>query len=520
MADGCGGAAHAISGEGCGGHRCWERAGTDECGNAHAHVVVPAHGITVAHRDDDRVRLRRSWGVRAGGLALMLLVAHAGGWGGRDAGTATLEQAARSGLMAKALEHAFVARIESRLEDAQRTKRTHRAASVIHSSVTAQAQTEQRGTRRAAEAHAKLALQTLAGSAARGRSGDDNGDADPDDPSPGFEPPVGRAPLDSKDVTGVDPGMRGEDTPFIKAADTVLQALGEITGDREVRVPSHPVKETATLRWLPFGRDEVIAQPPAKKEGAHFVADRDETYREFPDDVEPDSEAAAFRGTDVQVPQPSAGAKLEPPELDKEAAEEAAGGSVAGGHWGAAFGLHDFMDDQYDVQVSQTAKPRSHRAHTDFDIQGLLPDVAVPGSEYLPGLGEDSRPYGVVDDNLKVPPPAKASAPKLGDAGTAPETWGDVDVKEGVVPRSASAPNLDKDVALAGRDARALDLPAVATDLGNIAYDVTHGDESGGGAFGDTSVTPSGADAAAAQIDGHAPLLAAMGPPKPLGDTS
>ena len=144
----------------------------------------------------------------------------------------------------------------------------------------------------------------------------------------------------------------------------------------------------------------------------------------------------------------------------------------------------------------------------------------MPGSEYLPGLGEDSRPYGVVDDNLKVPPPTKASAPKLGDAGTAPETWGDVDVKEGVVPRSASAPNLDKDVALAGRDARALDLPAVATDLGNIAYDVTHGDESGGGAFGDTSVTPSEADAAAAQIDGHAPLLAAMGPPTPLGDTS
>ena len=158
MADGCGGAAHAISGEGCGGHRCWERAGTDECGNAHAHVVVPAHGITVAHRDDDRVRLRRSWGVWAGGLALMLLVAHAGGWGGRDAGTATLEQAARSGRMAKALEHAFVARIESRLEDGQRAKRTHRAAGVIHSSVTAQSQTEQRGARRAAEAHAKLAL--------------------------------------------------------------------------------------------------------------------------------------------------------------------------------------------------------------------------------------------------------------------------------------------------------------------------------------------------------------------------
>ncbi|MGB1593827.1 MAG: hypothetical protein ACPIOQ_13830, partial [Promethearchaeia archaeon] len=79
MAGGCGGAAHAILGEGCGGHRCWERTDTDECGNAHAHVVVPAHGITVAHLDDDRIRLRRSWprswGVRAGGLALMLLVA-------------------------------------------------------------------------------------------------------------------------------------------------------------------------------------------------------------------------------------------------------------------------------------------------------------------------------------------------------------------------------------------------------------------------------------------------------------
>ena len=33
-------------------------------------------------------------------------------------------------------------------------------------------------------------------------------------------------------------------------------------GDEEVQVPRAAIKEQATLRWLPFGRDELIPQAP------------------------------------------------------------------------------------------------------------------------------------------------------------------------------------------------------------------------------------------------------------------
>ena len=143
-----------------------------------------------------------------------------------------------------------------------------------------------------------------------------------------------------------------------------------LLGDQEVAVPSKPVKEEATLRWLPFGRDELVVQPPTAKVAAHLNPEADETYSAFPDRAEPDTEAAAFHVKDVEVPQPPSSARLEPPDGFLY------NGTGAGGHWDTAFALEDFMDDEYVAQMPVAASPRKHRAHTDFDFQGLLPDVA------------------------------------------------------------------------------------------------------------------------------------------------
>jgi hypothetical protein len=291
----------------------------------------------------------------------------------------------RAQQMAKTLAKVFVKDLEHRLlEDRHPAVSPHTDAHTalhgvnLYSATAAPSRLEHAHL---ATAKASVPLQTLAG-AERGRSGAsqaDDGSIDPDDPSPGFEPPVGREPL-SEHATGVDAGMQGEETPFIAAIDSVLHEMSEITGDQEVRIPSKPIKETASLHWLPFGRDEIIPQPPTAQIAAHFSPTADETYRAFPDKVEPDSAAAAFRATDVQVPQPPASARLQAP------ADFVFNGTGAGGHWDKAFALQDFMDDQYVAQQSVVTEPPSHRAHTDFDIQGLLPDVKVifPSSREYP----------------------------------------------------------------------------------------------------------------------------------------
>jgi hypothetical protein len=70
--------------------------------------------------------------------------------------------------------------------------------------------------------------------------------------------------------------------------------------------------------------------------------------------------------TDVSVEQASASERIEPPE-----GFLCANCTGAGGHWDSAFALQDFMDDEYIPQYSMPASPRSHRLHTDFDLQGI-----------------------------------------------------------------------------------------------------------------------------------------------------
>jgi hypothetical protein len=357
-------------------------------------------------------------------------------------------------------------------------------------------------------------LQTLAGTA-RGRGGDGasgeaegGGGEEDDEGMPGFEPPVGREPL-SEDATGVDPGLRGEETSFIAAVDDGLYELGEDTGDDEVPVPTEPVKESATLRWLPFGRDELVEQAPTAQVTAHFNAASDETYTTFPDRIAPDSDQAAFEGTDVEVLQPPASARIEPPQ------DFIQNGTGAGGHWDAAFALQDFMDDDYVAQQSVAANPPPHRIHTDFDLQGLLPDVAVPGSEYLASLGEDSQPNGIVDNDLPVLAPVPSHPPTPEDAGLVPNTWGDVDVPADGA--RSNTPLTTKDLSAAAEDARAGNALGAAVHMGEYVTDLTHGDGQRRGVFGDNDVEAQPSDGAAAQIEQHAPLLAIFGRPNAGG---
>ena len=465
-------------------------------------------------------------------LALALAcVAAAGMRGTRSGGAVALqtglkeERAARSQQMvsaqmrAKALARAFVRNLERRIVGhgtapgaAARPgeKMGEHSASMLSRSAVALKHSEHL---QAVRSKVRVPLQTLAGTA-RGRGGEEEGEneagagLEDDEGVPGFEPPVGREPL-SEDATGVDPGLRGEETSFIAAVDDGLYELGEDTGDEVVPVPAQPVKESATLRWLPFGRDDLVAQAPTAQVSAHFNAASDETYTTFPDRIAPDSDQAAFAGTDVEVPQPPASARIEPPE------DFIQNGTGAGGHWDAAFALQDFMDDEYVAQQSVAANPPPHRLHTDFDLQGLLPDVAVPGSEYLASLGEDSQPYGIVDNDLPVLAPVPSHPPPPEDAGLVPSTWGDVDVAADGA--HSNTPLTSKDLSAAAEEARAGNTLGAAVHMGEYVSDLTHGDGERRGVFGDNDVAAQPSDGAAAQIEQHAPLLAIFGRPNAGG---
>lgn len=77
--------------------------------------------------------------------------------------------------------------------------------------------------------------------------------------------------------------------------------------------------------------------------------------------------------------------------------------------------------------------------------------MAIPASEYLPSLGEDSRPYGIADNDLPVLPAVKSRPPQADDDGLVPSTWGDVDRPEGAAGEEIS-PNAAKDLARAGAE--------------------------------------------------------------------
>ena len=514
---------------GCGEDTGGERSARPPAMDAASHAPCSgAPGASCAARGSHGRALR----VAGAALALALAACVAGTTRMRGTGEAAVLQqtglggarAARTQQMARALARVFVKNLERRIAapGAPRAAAAPRA-SLLSRSATALRNSEY--VQPVAHPRPSLPLQTLAGTE-RGRGGDEAAggaggeageqgeaggaeEADGDEGVPGFEPPVGREPL-SAHATGVDPGLRGEETSVVAAIDHALHELGEDVGDEEVVVPSTPVKESATLRWLPFGRDELVEQAPTAHVKAHLNPAADETYTTFPDRIAPDSEQAAFGGTDVEVPQPSASARIEPP------AGFITDGTGAGGHWDAEFALQDFMDDQYVAQQSVAANPPTHRIHTDFDLQGLLPDVAVPGSEYLANLGEDSRPNGIVDNDLPVLAPVPASPPKPQSAGLIPSTWGDVDVPaDGASP--SSSPRTTKDLRAAAEAVRAGDAMGAAARMGAYVNDLTHGDEERRGVFGDDEVNAVPADGAAAQIEQHAPLLSMFGRPEAEG---
>jgi hypothetical protein len=234
----------------------------------------------------------------------------------------------------------------------------------------------------------------------------------PADGSPGFEESWVGVPSTG---TEIPEGLAGSNTFVLDDVEEFEQDLLDTWRDKSItQLPSQP--ETASNKFFPFGRDEIVEVQPISNTAPAGEDGKPESFSGsglLSDEEEPNDEESALRVTDdyVAVPAPV------PASAHQEGSDN---------------GVAEVFPDDLVPQESVTAQPRGHREHTDFDLQGSVPDLLVPASEYDAVLGEDVSPAGLQDAAVHVPASRNLAAqPRLGEAGVVPAAWGDRYVTSG-----------------------------------------------------------------------------------------
>ena len=229
------------------------------------------------------------------------------------------------------------------------------------------------------------------------------------DGGPGFEEPSTGTPSVGSDVSS---GMAGENNFVLEDISLMGDEISNSWSDLSVgQWPGHP--QDASAKFFPFGRDEVVTAANSETDslGRNKRPEIERSSTIFPDIEEPNNEADALRVVDEFVPVA--------PTKEESAEQEGIGSGVA----------NEFPDDIV-PQATTQLQPRSHREHTDYDLQGSLPDLLVPSSKYDSNLGEDISPVGLQDAAFRVPDMQYLAAdPSLEQVEAYPAGWGDRFVK-------------------------------------------------------------------------------------------
>jgi hypothetical protein len=224
--------------------------------------------------------------------------------------------------------------------------------------------------------------------------------------SPGFEESWVGVPSMGTDVPQ---GLAGSNSFVLDDVEEFEQDLLDTWKDNSItQSPSQP--EAASNRFFPFGRDEIVEVQPSSAVAPADFQGKPESFSGsglLSDEDEPNSEEDALRVVDEYVVVPAA--------VPASAHQE-----------GSDNGVADVFPDELVGQDTVEAQPRGHREHTDFDLQGSLPDLLVPASSYDARLGEDVSPAGLQDAAVHVPPARSLAAqPRLGEGLSVPAEWGD-----------------------------------------------------------------------------------------------